>query len=232
MEATVLDGPQVMTLEEARHCVNEIKRGMADLRYLLLDLDEREGWRALGFANICACAMAEFGYEKSRVYQLLDAARVERNISTAVEKMIPERHLRPLTKIEPANQREVFRRAVETAPEGKMTAEHVEKTVTEWKYNQGIQYGAAASTYRKPEADSDSADIVTTRIARVIFLMMEDEKVRRNPELWFTLEKVAEIANITENGAWRSMQKIMADHVVPLTEMDGKYGIPPRNFNY
>jgi phage N-6-adenine-methyltransferase len=64
------------------------------------------------------------------VYQLLEAAEVERNISTIVEKSaIPESQLRPLSRLEPEQQREAWARVVETAQDGKITAAHVQGVV-------------------------------------------------------------------------------------------------------
>ena len=54
--------------------------------------------------------------------------QIKDNLSTVVD--ISERAIRPLTKIkDPEEQREVYQKAVETAPEGKVTAKHVERVV-------------------------------------------------------------------------------------------------------
>lgn len=42
-----------------------------------------------------------------------------------------ERQIRPLMKLEPSQQREVWQKAVETAPNGKVTGAHVQKVVEE-----------------------------------------------------------------------------------------------------
>ena len=64
----------------------------------------------------------------------MKAAQIEQNISvsTIVDSgKIPEGQLRPLAKLEPEQQREAWTKAIETAPEGKMTAAHVQKVVRE-----------------------------------------------------------------------------------------------------
>lgn len=66
---------------------------------------------------------------RPRAYQLIDAAEVKTNLSTVVDIPIPERQIRPLTRLEPEKQREAWQKAVETAPEGKVTAAHVQKVV-------------------------------------------------------------------------------------------------------
>ncbi len=64
---------------------------------------------------------------RPRAYQLIDAAKVSDNLSTTVD--ITERQARPLTRLEPRKQAEAWQEAVETAPEGKITAMHVENIV-------------------------------------------------------------------------------------------------------
>jgi hypothetical protein len=96
----------IMSADEARILVNEIRSGIVNVGRKLLELKERDGWRALGYNTWRDCAQMEFGYKQSRVYQLLEAAEIERNISTIVEnQLIPESHLRPLAALEPEQQR-------------------------------------------------------------------------------------------------------------------------------
>jgi len=122
----------LMTHEEARDKTDKIKNNISDTRYLLLEIQDREGWKALGYDSWRAYGQDEFGYSQSRIYQLVEAAKVEKNISTIVEKGTPiqEGQLRPLTKLATAEaQREAWETVVETAPEGKITAYHVSKVV-------------------------------------------------------------------------------------------------------
>jgi hypothetical protein len=74
-----------------------------------------------------AQGVAEFDQSKSHLYQLLDAAKVERNISTIVENSGPIREgvLRPLSKLEPDQQGEAWQ--VATAINPNPTAEQVDK---------------------------------------------------------------------------------------------------------
>jgi hypothetical protein len=121
----------LMTEAEARQLVNEIKTDIAAVGQKLLELYEREGWRALGYANWRECVMTEFEFQKSHVYRLLDFARLERNLSPIGEKYpLPanEAQARPLAKLSAEQQRQVWAVAVETAPAGHITAAHVERT--------------------------------------------------------------------------------------------------------
>lgn len=79
---------------------------------------------------------------KSRIYQLMDAAEVVENLksSTIVELSsgniplpVNEAQARPLAKLEVELQRQAWQRAVETAPQGRITAKHVETVVREFQ---------------------------------------------------------------------------------------------------
>lgn len=124
-----------MTADEAKQCINEINSGLLAVRHRLLDLYERDGWKALGYDSWRACAMNEFNFSQTRVYELLSAAETERNISAMAEndQPIPERQLRPLASLEPETQRKAWQEAKATAPNGKLTAAHVETIVAAHK---------------------------------------------------------------------------------------------------
>lgn len=62
---------------------------------------------------------------KIHAYRLMDAAEVTQNLqSNQLVTSLPvnESQARPLTKLEPQQQQEVWAKAVETAPNGKVTA--------------------------------------------------------------------------------------------------------------
>jgi hypothetical protein len=124
-----------MIYKEARECVDKIKSNMNNVRELVLVLYEREGWTALGYKNWRECVTAEFRQSENYLYRQLEVAQVEKNILPMgkTADQIPERQLRPLVSLRdnPAAQREAWKKAVETAPEGKVTAAHVSKVVNE-----------------------------------------------------------------------------------------------------
>lgn len=79
--------------------------------------------------------------ERRHAYRLIDAAQVVGNVSnwTQIDPPATESQARPLTVLEPEQQREVWQRAVETAPNGKVTAAHVQATVNGYRYESAIQ---------------------------------------------------------------------------------------------
>lgn len=120
-----------MIYKEAREVADKINANMNNIRHLVLNLYEREGWTALGYASWRECVTAEFKNSQAYLYRQLEAAQAEKVISPIGENEIPESQLRPLTKLRdnPEQQREAWAKAVATAPDGKVTAEHVAKVV-------------------------------------------------------------------------------------------------------
>lgn len=124
----------LMSEQEARTCVDTIRRGMENVRRSVYELYQRKGWLALGYSSWRDCVVAEFGQSKSQLYRELDAARIEANLQrdnvSPIGEIgaIPEGQLRPLAALPAEQQREVWERAVETAPDGKLTGAHVAAT--------------------------------------------------------------------------------------------------------
>lgn len=141
-----------MTESEAKTCIQNINSNISNIRSLILDLYERQGWAALGYGSWRECVVAEFKEQQRYLYYQLEAARIGRNLCTIVQKTesIPEGQLRPLARLEPEQQKEAWQRAVETAPNGKVTADHVYKIVKE------MEEPPVQQTNQLKEEDSDA----------------------------------------------------------------------------
>lgn len=105
-----------MNRGEARDTLCRLREGLRDCRLLLLDLYEREGWRALGYASWRECCQTEFDLSLRHLYRLLQAAQVEKEVThgshVAGDVPIPERQLRELARLDSAElRREVWEEA-------------------------------------------------------------------------------------------------------------------------
>lgn len=123
-----------MTDAEARECVSKINNNMTNIRSLVLELYEREGWSAMGYASWRECVVKEFKQNERYLYRQLEAAQTSRLLLTNCQKEeIPASQLHVLAKLnnEPEKQKEAWQQAVDTAPDGKVTAAHVYKIVKE-----------------------------------------------------------------------------------------------------
>jgi len=123
----------MMTPREARKRVATINSSMNNIRALLLDFHEREGWKALGYESWRACAAAEFHQSERYLHRQLEAAQAEKAMDRPIGQK-PEARLRPLIGLPPEEKKEVYQKAVETVQEGKVTArQDVMEKITEHK---------------------------------------------------------------------------------------------------
>lgn len=125
-------GVTMMTRDEAQACVARIAGGIETMRRDLLELYEREGWRALGYDSWRACAVAEFGASAATLYRQLEAAEIERDVRGAdfsqVENnapAIPTAQLQAVKDLPPAERRQAFDRADQLAAGRPRTAADV-----------------------------------------------------------------------------------------------------------
>ena len=166
---------KTMTHKEAKECVEKINADMNNIRALILDLYEREGWAALGYQSWRECVVAEFKQGENYLYKQLAAAQTERNICTFVQSRepIPESQLRPLAKLKdnPDQQREAWQKAVDTAPKGKVTAAHVSKIVKEMTTKE-----KPVSPIQKPQPPSEAMGIATFIISHLERIRSDDPK--------------------------------------------------------
>lgn len=139
----------VMTADEARQCVTRISGHLNGARAEVLELYEREGWRALGYDSWRVCAEAEFGQGQAYLYRQLAAARMEREVSPIGEiGLIPESHLRELVKLDP-NERYIVGQRVDLV---KATAPEIRQVVERYKAEEVIGPGRAQAEAEYAEA--------------------------------------------------------------------------------
>jgi hypothetical protein len=75
----------------------------------------------LGFATFEEYCKARWDMSKMHAYRLMDSCKVIEVLkSNQLVTPVTEYQTRPLSKLEPDQQREAWQKAVETAPEGKV----------------------------------------------------------------------------------------------------------------
>lgn len=169
-ESTPVD---VMSREEAEQCVSRIRMRIDHIRELVLDLYERQGWISLGYRSWVECVKMEFGGCKSRIYQHLTTAMIERDVRAQVPDLTPEAdpnseraqtlvesQLRELAPLKSDERGDAWVEAVETAPDGKMTAKHVRNVVEKRLYGEPF---SAGQSMVDGELVADPPDIADAR---------------------------------------------------------------------
>ncbi|WP_293341103.1 hypothetical protein [Microcoleus sp. CAWBG58] len=69
-----------MTTEEAEEITEAIRGNFDSLGKMLLQVQERKGFLALGYKSLESYCLTEFGKGKSRLYQVIEEARIEEEI--------------------------------------------------------------------------------------------------------------------------------------------------------
>lgn len=121
----------MMTADEARERVNQINSEVRGIGALLLDLKEREGWKALGYSTWTECLEKEFEESRRHLYRLMNAEEVRRDLGPIGHidvSQVPESQLRELVDVPSEERVPVYQESVETAPEGRVTAAHIQRT--------------------------------------------------------------------------------------------------------
>lgn len=140
-----------MTLDEARETDRLIKRHINTTRYLLLDMRDRKGWKALGYESFVEYGEKELSLGSARIYQLADAAEISLQLgfSKILEKQPTESHLVPLKSVPEEDRKAIWDEATRKAQEegAKLTAKRIEEEVAEWK--QRAQESQAESNERR-----------------------------------------------------------------------------------
>lgn len=130
--------PSIMTQQEAVTWERQVGSTANELRRLLVEGYEREAWRALGHGSWTECLrkLAErYDLSEGRLFQLHSANQNALAIGIPDELLtkVSERQLRPLSRLHSdEDKRQAWQRASETAPNGTLTAAHVEKVVNKY----------------------------------------------------------------------------------------------------
>lgn len=75
-----------MTKPEAKRCIVAIENKGTETRQLLLDLRDREGWKALGYTSFYECLRKEFNRSRQTYWRIVRAADVEASLLLAIDE--------------------------------------------------------------------------------------------------------------------------------------------------
>jgi ParB family chromosome partitioning protein len=131
---SLFEGAEIISGAEAQRLMaleTTIERGLytfVEVGNALLEIRDSRLYRTTHgtFEDYCR---ERWGMKRSYAYELIDAAGVVGNLSGIPDKPSAVSHARPLTRLEPEAQRIVWQQAVDTAPNGKVTAAHVQSVV-------------------------------------------------------------------------------------------------------
>jgi flagellar motility protein MotE (MotC chaperone) len=119
-------------LAELESTIERNLHAFYEVGFALMQIRDNKLYRE-SFTTFEAYCKEKWGMERNYANKLIQASAVVDNLGTIVPTPTNEAQARPLTHLEPDQQREAYQKAVETAPEGKVTAKHIEETVREMK---------------------------------------------------------------------------------------------------
>lgn len=136
MTLAYIDELQIVEVTHLQECEAVIERGIktfVDVGLALMEIRDNRLYRQ-DFATFEDYCRDRWGMARRTAYQYLDAALVVENVRNCAQ-ILPttESQARPLASLAPAQQIQAWKLAVETAPEGKITAAHVQSAVDEVK---------------------------------------------------------------------------------------------------
>lgn len=153
-------------LEQLENVIKQNIGAFYEVGRALMEIRDKGLYKdVLGFQTFEEYCKARWDFSRQRAYQLIESVTVKNNLSTPVDIQITEYQIRPLSKLEPAQQREAWKKAVETAPEGKVTAAHVSKVVKEITGEQPKPYILNKPTI--PEHAVYFAQIAISQLSRI-----------------------------------------------------------------
>lgn len=77
---------KAMTNAQAKACIRAIDAKGSETRKLLLDLRDREGWKALGYPSFYECLRKEFNRSRQSYWRMVRAADVEASLLLAIDE--------------------------------------------------------------------------------------------------------------------------------------------------
>lgn len=171
-----------MTDDEACSFIASIKSRIGDIREMLIELHDREGWKARGYDTWEECVAKEFpDWCKRHADRLRLAGRVQKAIEAAAPKTvgpmgpksapppIPERHLRPLGDLPEDQQVAAYMDAKDEADKaGKpLTAKDVKAKADLYKAD-NEPYVAPEKEAPEPEWDPAVAKKAKTALGQLV----------------------------------------------------------------
>lgn len=132
---TALTQTEQQRLQELETVVERGLKAFVEVGNALMEIRESRLYRAQ-YSTFDEYCQERWGFtaERARLYMRGSEVMAHLSETPTMVGVLPanERQIRPLTKLDPDEQIEVWEMAVETAPNGKVTGAHVQKTVEEY----------------------------------------------------------------------------------------------------
>jgi hypothetical protein len=128
-------------LEHLEGVINRNLQSFYEVGRALMEIRDRGYYKdVLGYNTFEQYCKERWDFARRTAYQFIDSVKVIDNVRNCAQTPINESQTRPLARLEPEQQKEVWQKAVETAPDGKVTAKHITEVVMEVTGEKEIVY--------------------------------------------------------------------------------------------
>lgn len=156
----------------------------------LKEVRDRELYKLQSFITFEDYCVQRWEMHRANAYRLIDSSVVMTNLSPMGDKLLPanERQVRPLTKLPPEQQQEVWEKVIESAPvvddKPKVTAKLVEEVVSQvlGKEETESESSNQKSTYRL-SLDEETSDALSEVFHKIRRLVDKEHKGKVTKEL-------------------------------------------------
>jgi len=131
MELIVLTNDEQVELDILENTIERNLASFLEIGRALITIRDKRLYRD-GYDTFETYCKERWKFKKSYAYYLIDASKVVQNVHHGGQIPATERQARPLAKLPPEQQQEAWNKSVETAPNGKVTAKHVEEIVSKF----------------------------------------------------------------------------------------------------
>jgi phage N-6-adenine-methyltransferase len=144
-------------LDTAEQVIASGLRTFVEVGNALLAIRDQRGYKLQGFSAFDDYCRERWGMSKTNANRLIQSAEVVA-ILTPIGVSLPtaESQLRPLAGLTPDQRREAWALAVETAPDGKVTAAHVERVVETTKTGMAVHFSSESDEWYTPRRVIDA----------------------------------------------------------------------------
>lgn len=147
-------------------------KAFCDVGEALREIQKDGLYKQLEYSTFEEYCLSRWGMKRDYAYKIIAAAEVMRNLYTIVDIGNPcaivhtlptnEAQVRPLTRLKTRDQqRDVWAEAVSTAPNGKITASHVQRTAQKHRIRQQKKSKNSASSHQESYNQGDLVLIQT-----------------------------------------------------------------------
>ena len=141
-----------LTAHQARQLCKKIAQQAEDLRALLLQLRDGEGWRSLGYATWAACCEKEFGYTKRHANYLIQTDAVKKQVGEIYPTPIKDSHAKALARVPEGKRQAVLDAATEQAGDKPVTAVRIRMATEEVEQAAEVEPRKGVGVLRANEA--------------------------------------------------------------------------------